>query len=564
MKLAALAILGAWAVVGAQEAAQTPGLSTVRTQTIEPPFELAGHRIVDLDGDGSAELLVFARDGRVRTLRPLRESPSASEAPEELTLDDPAHTLVDIARLGPRASLIAATPRGVLAYATGDDKRLATTPTTLIARGKFTLRVGVPLQSSIVQDVNRDGVPDIVLPGVGGCELWLAHAVEGQPLPSFQRAATIAVEVSRGGDQQAKYLSDRLEASFAIPNLDTRDVNGDGRPDLLVEQDMRRSFHLQRADGSFPLQPDVSVDLSIFRDTTEDAGFEFGGTVSGGDRATYEARDLDGDKIPDYVVAHGRKVWVFRASSAGPQFTEPSAILKAADDVTAVLVMPLDDDALPELLLVKVQIPTLATLLRGLFGEWDVPIGVVGYRNEGAGVFDTTPHWKNELTIRLPGIIGVMKNPGKVLERVDALGKRFRTAERGELNGDGARDVMIVTEDEKALEIWFGRAGESEADTSNERRVREMLFDDQDKVWDIDRVLMAIGNFAQRRIALQTGGRAAEASLTLRDPATDKLGSLEPADFDGDGRDEIVLAYDRRSGVRRTTFDVVRVTTGAK
>jgi hypothetical protein len=567
VKRSSLAIVALCSVLRAQDAA--PGTtaaspaSAQQTTTIEPPFEVATHRVLDLDGDGKAELIAFARDGRVRSWRPLRGEAAAPDV-DDLTLDDPAHTLIDSARFGQRAYLIAATPRGVLAYGAGEGGRIASTPSTLIARGKFTLRVGRPMQSSLVQDVNRDGLPDVVLPGVNGCELWLAHAGQGDALPTFQRAATIAVEVSRGGNHEANDLSDKFEASFAIPNIDTSDVNGDGRPDLLVEDGTRRSFHLQRADGSFPLQPDVTVDLAIFKDTTESAGFEFGGTVSGGDDATYEARDLDGDKIPDYVIAQHRKVWVFRGSSAGPQFTEPSAILKAAEDVTAVLVLKLDDDALPELLLIKVQIPTLATLLRGLFGEWDVPIGVVGYKNKGAGRFDMTPQWKNELTMRLPGIIGLIKNPGKLLERVDDLDKRFRTAVRGELNGDGARDVLIVTEDEKALEIWFGRPGETEADTSSERKVREILFDDQDRVWDVDRVLMALGNLAQRRIALQTGGRAADRSLPMRDPAGDKLNSLDTADFDGDGREEILLVYDRRSGVRRTAFDIVKLESGGK
>ena len=568
MKRSGLAVLAVCGVLHAQDAAPGAQAGTPapapQTTTIEPPFELAGHRVLDLDGDGKAELIAFALDGRVRSWRPLRADGAAASEVDDLTLEDPAHTLLDAAHFGTRNYLIAATPRGVFAYGAGEQGRLASTPTPLITRGKFTLRVDRPTQSGIVQDVNRDGLPDIVLPGTSGCELWLAHAVEGQALPTFARAATIAVEVVHVGNHEVDDMSDKLEASFTIPNIDTSDVNGDGRPDLLVEDGSRRSFHMQRADGSFPLQPDVSVDIAIFKDTTEKAGFDFGATVSAGDDASYDSRDIDGDKIPDYVIAQQRKVWVFRGSSAGPQFTEPSAILKAAEDVTAVLVMKLDDDALPELLLVKVQIPTLATLLRGLFGEWDVSIGVVGYRNKGAGQFDTTPQWKNDLTMRLPGIVGLIKNPGKLLDRVDELDKRFRTAVRGEVNGDGARDVLIVTEDEKALEIWFGKQGEGEADTSGERKLRAILFDDKNPVWDVDRVLMALGNLAQRRIALQTGGRAADMSLPLRDPAADKLNTLDTADFDGDGREEIVLAYDRRSGVRRTAFDIVRLTGGGK
>ena len=132
-----------------------------------------------------------------------------------------------------------------------------------------------------------DGLDDIVVPTLSGVELWLASLGTEQRAPAFRKMATISVEVAHWGSHDAEYLSDSLESSFAIPGLATRDVNGDGRPDLLVEQGNRRAFHLQREDGSFPLEADVAVDLSIFRDTTEASGFALGGTLSAGDKASW-------------------------------------------------------------------------------------------------------------------------------------------------------------------------------------------------------------------------------------------------------------------------------------
>ena len=66
----------------------------------------------------------------------------------------------------------------------------------------------------------------------------------------------------------------------------------------------------------------------------------------------------------------------------------------------------LDDDALPDLVIFKVQVPTVATLLRGLFGEWDVDIGAVGYKNQGGKGFESTPSFRSELVVRLPAIVG--------------------------------------------------------------------------------------------------------------------------------------------------------------
>ncbi len=77
-------------------AAASPVDAQSRVITIDPAFEVADHRIADCDGDGRAELIVVARDGRVRTWRPL-ESTQPPQARGELTLPAPNHVLLDIA-----------------------------------------------------------------------------------------------------------------------------------------------------------------------------------------------------------------------------------------------------------------------------------------------------------------------------------------------------------------------------------------------------------------------------------------------------------------------------------
>jgi hypothetical protein len=528
---------------------------------LDPGFELAGHRLVDADGDGRAELIVVGREGNVKTLRPLPREGEASIA-GELVLPEPRRTLLDLATFAGSGYLVAQTPSGTLAYRIESAGRVAARGATWIPRARFGLRLEAPTFTGIVRDVNRDGVDDVVVPSLAGVELWLGSLPADGGDPTFRKAATVTVEVVRWGAHDAEYLSDSLEGSFAIPDVDTRDVNGDGRPDLVVSSEQRRAFHLQRADGAFPLEADVEVDLAIFRDTTEAASIQLGGTLTVGDKASYSSRDLDGDEIPDYVIGHRRKVWVFRGTKAGPQFTQPSAILKTAEDVTALLVHPLDEDARADLLLVKVQIPTLATLLRGLFGEWDVRVRALGYRNLGEGKFETSPSLSNELSIRLPGIVGLVKNPERILERFEDVGKRFRTHARGDLDGNAAEDVLLVTEDRKALEVWFQSASEVDDERTGQRRIREILFDDRQSVWDMERVFAAFGSFAQQRVARLTGGRRADRLVPLRDPEGTRIVELDCADFDGDGADEVVVAYADLGEARSGWFEVLRLRAG--
>lgn len=529
--------------------------SAPRVVTIDPGFEIAGHRLVDTLPAGRTPFVVVARDGRVRSFAPKSETPIAARG--ELTLPHARRSLLDLAVWNDKTYLIALTPDGTFAYALDGDGVVSKDGSTWISRAKFNLRLVAPTFSSFVQDVNRDGLGDVVVPTLAGVELWLCSRDAPSGVPTFRKAATVSVEIDRSATTQFENLSDELESELEIPGLDTADVNGDSRPDLVVAQGRRRAWHLQREDGSFPVTADVSVDLSLFRDTLPEAEIRLGGTLSGSDRAKLQSRDLDGDKIPDYVIGHGRKVWVFRGGNAGPQFTTPSAILKTAEDITALLVHPLDADARADLLLVKVQIPTLATLLRGLFGDWGVRVRVLGYRNIGEGKFEDRPTLSNDLELRLPSIVGLLKNPEKILERFEELQKRFRAGARGDIDGDGTEDVLLVSADEKVLEIWLQPSGDASTAGAGERKLRGLLFDDPGAVWDLDSVVGALGNFAERQVALATGSRASDRRVPLRDPSEAHLRSVESADFDGDGRAEIVLSYTRRNAASAGWFEVL-------
>lgn len=553
-------------------AAQDPAPRLELAQTLEPGFALAAHHWVDVEGDKRAELLLVGRAGEVRTFVHAPGSNSFAAQPSgTLQLADPRHTLLDTTRLtgdeGP-LQLVSASPAGVQVFALDAQGAFAPQAEPLIARARFTLRVGQPTFADMVQDVNNDGRPDLVLPSARACELWQndgiqpasASAEKPSRWPAWHKAATVAVDLSSSNVHASAELSDVLSSSFTIPSLTTRDVNGDGRPDLLVVEGEHRSFHLQREDGSFAPQPDVTLDLSIFRDSTEKADVRPGHTLAVDSSASYQSRDLDGDGIPDYVIAHRRKVWVFKGGSAGPQFQSPSAILKAADDVTALQLARLDQDAYPDLLLVKVQVPTIATLVRGVFGEWDVDVSASGYLNLGGKGFETSPSKKSEITLRLPSILSLLKQPEKILKRFEGVRDRFRQSVWGDFDGSGTKDVALVSSDSSALELWLVRdAGAANAKAfDGEEMLRTLLFEDENKVWDIDRVVLWLGDLAERRTALLTGGRPADARIALRDKAAAQLVALECADVDGDGREELLLGYELAGAPGRKLFDVLR------
>lgn len=548
-------------VVASAAAATTCFAGELALRATSPAVrDLSEWRLADARAGGGLDLFAVTRAGTLETFSLAVGAGELARA-EAGHLEDPAHACLAFARLEPDAplALLCASPRGVERRLAAADGGYSGAPLVLAPRARCRVRTGRPVFAPLAQDVNGDGRADLVVPNASVLEVWIQSPTTGETRgASFAKAAAVQVRVSSAEALDASDLSDDLESSLLIPALQMADVNGDGRPDLLVEDGEKRAFHLVRADGSIPATPDVSVDLGIFRDTTPRGELSPGRTLAGGEKAVYVSRDLDGDGVPDAVIAQGRKVWVFHGSARGPQFTEPSTVLKAADDVTAAYVLNLDGDGRPDLLLLKLQVPSLATILRGLVASWEVELEAIGYRNGGERKFETTPAWRSTIRFQVPAILTIVKDPESILERFEEVGRKFRAPIETDVDGDGARDVALLTEDAEALELWRGDASTAaaEQDTTDDV-LRRVLFEDEDKSWDLDRLAAWLTSFGERRVALVTGGREPAARFALRDPAEWRLASVEAGELDGDGRGEIVLCYEKRADPAETRFDVV-------
>ena len=510
--------------------------------------EVLDQQLVDTDGDGSQELVVLRRDGLVRYH--LREDGWQQNG--ELAITTPAHTLVALADIlpTPGAEVVTCDPRRTEARA-GD----GAAPVVLARRGRFRLRVDQPQLSPFVLDLNDDGRLDLMIPTLQGVVPFLQEGLGADGAPDFVRLPAVPVRASVAIDPGSRGLDQELVGSVRIPQIDTEDLNGDGRPDMLTRDGNLRSFHLQREDGAFDAP--IQVDISQFVDSTPKASLELGSTAVIGDRQQMRRGDVNGDGVPDFVIAHRRKLWTFLGGAAGPQFSK-ARTQAVADDVTALLLVDLDEDGRQDLLTFRVQVPGLASLVLGLVRSVDVDVRAVGYASEQDG-FAKKPRWRRTVTLRVPPLLSLLSRQDELIARFNGAIQEARISARGAFASEAGGDLVLVRDDDAVAELYDDVPPAPQLDSKDGvALMRRLLFEDEDTVFDIDRVFGLISGFVSQMSDQPVEDRTPLAECGLRDPEQWRLLLLRRAELDGAAGDELLAGYESTDGERRRAYDVIR------
>ncbi|MBX3462729.1 MAG: VCBS repeat-containing protein [Planctomycetes bacterium] len=527
-------------LAAASAVAQEPRLGSVG------PVDAASIALaIDTDGDGRAELVLVAPSGRISRHGLTAGGLTARGA---LQLADPQHTLFAAADLlpAPGVELIVADRSGTSWLAWPDDDTLAVAPAQpLVRRARCLLRTDGPQRSPFVQDLDRDGRLDLLLPTPQGVLPFVQEAPDADGTLRFRGLGLLTVPVETTVEHGAGRRGGELQGGLVVPQLETTDLNGDGRPDLLTRDGQRHAFHLQTGDGTFAAP--IVVDLAQFRDSTPQAAVQLGSTLVLGDRQLLQRGDIDGDGIPDFVIAHRRKVWTFLAGADGPQF-EKARTQAVADDVTAMLLVDLDDDARADLLAFQVQLPGIGALLLGLVQSIDIDVKAVGYRSE-QGAFANLPAWRRTVTLRIPPVLTLLGRQEELVQRFLDIVGRTRLGVRGAFTGAGRDDLALARADGSMLDLYPAATAPPRLDSAYGRRtLRRLLFEDPATVFDLDRLFALVSGFVDELSGSLVGERQPLQSLALRDPAQWRLVDLLAADFDGDPGEEVLAVYAAAAG----------------
>ena len=510
--------------------------------TLQPEGAVVATLVADTDGDGRVELLLVGGDGVV--LRHGLDAKGALVRRGGATLRDPTHTLLAVADIHPEpgVELVVCDTSGtswvrwpaedVVAPADGQP---------LVRRARNQIRVDRPRVSSFVQDLNSDGRMDVLLPTLQGVQPYLQEAPAADGTVQFRSMALLPVRAQARVGERGAGSDPELQGEVVVPQVQTSDLNGDGRPDLLTRERSRRAFHLQAEDGTF--REPVEVDIDQFEDSTPKATVAPGETVVLGDRQLLQRGDIDGDGIPDFVVAHRRKVWTFLSSKEGPQF-QKARTQAVADDVSAMLVLDLDDDAKADLLAFQVQLPGVASLILGLVQSIDIDIRAVGYRSEN-GAFAGTPAWRRTVTLRIPPILSLLGKQQELVQKFTDIVSKARLGVRGGFLGTGRKDLALLGTDGKSLELYATEGNGPTLDSSSGRKLlRRLLFEDPNPLFDLDRIFSLVSGILDDQAGGLVGDRKPVATVPLRDAKEWRVADLLVGSFDGAPRDGLMVVYE--------------------
>lgn len=385
--------------------------------------------------------------------------------------------------------------------------------------------------ASFVRDLDENGYPDLVVPRADKVLIW--HGTQEGLVrgPEVGGLVRLALEV---GDSNEGLLS-KYSRTLTLPEPDTADVSGDGTPDLLIRYEDQVRQYIASADG-FPAVPSVQIELDQFREEFDETKIDLGNLTK---LLKYivvdEWADLNGDGTLDLLVLSAGKVRIFLGDAQGVSLERNKRPVKLDGNIFYAKVAEISGDGVPDLVLVGVEDLGLADLAISFITSFKMRFYFYVFRGKGDGSFH--PRVYKEKTVVVEG--------GRLLNMIednrDQLAAMRESIVRiADTDGSGEADDLVLLDANGTLGVWRNA---TPSDTPFGDLAEDFLrraFDERGQL-EVD-----VGTLTEwvlgRTSALiaQTRDSAPDWTVTLPEGWKTPHG-LVARDFDGDGRDEILV-----------------------
>lgn len=296
------------------------------------------------------------------------------------------------------------------------------------------------------RDVDGDGRADLAVPGASAYQVYLAR--DAGLLPPLAVTFDADVELDVGDPSR---LGASLGQEVRIPWFALRDVDGDGRQDLVSETEERVAVYLAQPDGRYPATASWELDLVALEETdAERPLIDLDDLLSFLDRRVqWRVEDLDGAAPADLILQQGGRFRVYTDGSRGADLSRPDQVLKASGNIVLSFLRDTDGDGRLDLHIVRAETISLGRVVRWLVVAGSLAFDVFTYPNEG-GTFARKPAARKTIEVRIPSILGFIEEAEALEEEVER--RASVPAVPLDLDGDGrADDVVDLVEDELLL-----------------------------------------------------------------------------------------------------------------
>ncbi len=422
--------------------AATPSFAPQRTFAVGQ--EPAHVEAVDLNGDGRPDLVAFNGSENLsvllNTTAPGATTPSF--APQEEFDSGGARGQPAVADLNGdgRPDLIGSDPSAIL---------LNTTPAPTAAAPSFAAQhesaVGEKPWSVTSADLNGDGRPDVVTAdhGANAVSVLLDATEPGAPTPDF----TPRQDFPAGAKPDSVALAD---------------LNGDGRPDLVVGN-----------EGAGKVS--VLLNETSPGSSTTNLAAPVGFAVGGENPSSVTTADLNGDGRPDLVATNsGDGTVSVLLNTTAPGATTPSFATQeefATGDPTpeSVTAADVNGDGKPDLIVADGSADTVSVLLNTTtpgattpsfaapvsFAAGDLPLSVTTTDLNGDGRPDlvVADGGADTVSVLLDTTEPGATTPNFAPEQAFAAGGAPWSVTAGDVSGDGRPDLIVADEGEDAVSV---------------------------------------------------------------------------------------------------------------